>query len=65
MVEPISIASGIANITSALPLVQDAMTYGGNWLVSNTIGAVMLAMVVTAFGVGIVVKIVRGRRGKR
>ena len=65
MVDPISIASGIANITAALPVVQDSMTYAGNWMVTNTIGAVMLAMVVLGFGVGVVVKLVKGRRGRR
>lgn len=65
MVDPIAISAGIANITSALPLIQDALVYGANWLVTNTIGAVMLAMVVVSFGIGIAVRIVRGRRGRK
>lgn len=65
MVEPISVASGIVNITAALPLVQDGLVYGANWLVSNTIGAVMLSMVVVSFGVALAVRVVKGRRGRR
>lgn len=65
MVEPVTIASGIANITAALPLVQDALVYGANWLVSNTVGAVMLGMVVVSFGVALAVRIVKGRRGRK
>lgn len=64
-VDPISISSGVANITSALPIVQDALTYGGNWVVSNTVGAVMVAMTLVGFGVGLIVKMIRGRRGRR
>jgi len=65
MVEPVSISAGIANITAALPLVQDALIYGANWLVTNTIGAVMLGMVVVSFGVALAVRIVKGRRGRK
>lgn len=65
MVEPLSIAGGIANITAALPVVQDAFVYAGNWMVSNTIGALMLAMGLVAFGIAVIMKIVRGKRGRR
>lgn len=65
MVEPVTIAAGIANISAALPLVQDALIYGANWLVTNTIGAVMLGMVTVSFGVALAVRIVKGRRGRR
>lgn len=64
-VEPMTIAAGIANVTAALPVLQDAMTYSGNWLVSNTIGAILVAMVITGFGMGLIVKLIRGRRGRR
>ena len=64
-VEPLSIAAGIANITAVLPLIQDALTYGANWLVSNTIGAVVLGMVVVGFGIAMAMRIVKGRRGRK
>jgi len=64
-VAPIAIADGIANVTLALPILQDSLTYAGNWLVSNTIGAIMIAMVLVAFGFAIIVRLVKGRRGRK
>ena len=65
MVEPISIAGGIANITSALPLVQDSLIYGANFMVSNTVGVVIIGMAVVGYGLGKIVGMFRSRRGRR
>lgn len=61
-VDPISISAGIANLTSALPFIQDALTYGANWIVQNTIGAVAICMIVVGFGVKMAIGLIRGRK---
>lgn len=64
-VEPVAIAGGMANITAGAEVAKDMAVTGGNFLVTNTVGAFMLGMVGLAFGVALVVKLVRGRRGRR
>lgn len=64
-VEHISIAAGIANITAALPAVQDSATYAANWMVSSTVGSLMIACFLFGFGFGKIVSLFRGRRGRR
>lgn len=64
-VEPIGIAVGIANITAALPLVQDALVYGANFMVSNTVGVLLIAMTLVGYGLGKIIGMFRSRRGRR
>lgn len=64
-VDPLSIAAGVANITAALPVIQDALTYGANWMVSNTVGVIVISKTLVAFGIGMIVGMFRSRRGRR
>lgn len=64
-VEPVTVAAGVANITAALPVVQDALVYGANWMVQNTVGVLVIAASLVSFGVGKIVGMFRSRRGRR
>ena len=64
-VSPVNIADGIANITAGMPVVTDALTYGANFMVTNTVGVVIIGMALISYGVGKIVGMFRSRRGRR
>ena len=64
-VEPVSIATAVANTTAVLPAIQDSLTYFANWMASNYIGQIAIAMTITAFGAGLIIGLVKRRRGRR
>jgi len=65
MVEPIAIAGAVANTTAVLPVIQDAITYFANWMATNYIGQLAIGMTITAFGAGLVIGLIKRRRGRR
>ena len=64
-VEPIAIASGVANVSAGLPIVQDALTYGANFMVTNTVGVLIISMSLVSYGLGKIIGMFRSRRGRR
>lgn len=62
---PVDIATGLVNIGNGTTQAFDVGVQGANFLVTNTVGVFMLGMVAAAFGVALVVKLVRGRRSRK
>ena len=65
MVEPISIAGAVANTTAVLPAIQDSITYFANWMALNYIGQLAIGMGLVAFGAGLIIGLVKRRKGRR
>lgn len=58
-------AGAVANLTIVQPIVQDSFVFGANFLVQHPIGLLMVAMMLLSFGLGLGIRLVRGRRGRK
>lgn len=64
-VAPVDIAGAIANTTLIFPVLYDGFTTFANWMATNYVGQIAIGMTVTSFCAGLVIGLIKRRKGRR